>query len=112
MVYPYRVNMNKFKFGFYSAAIPEAAYHKKFLIVPDNESIRSILKDLTLCETFDIDTHNDLTNAMEIVLHMSKNEIKKKENALYSLVCENTLNHVAQAMLNIFCARIDWKITK
>ena len=102
MVFPYRVNMNKFKYGFYSAAIPEAAYHKKFLIVPNNESIINILKDVTLCETFDISVNNDLINAMERVLHLTKKEIKKKESALYSLICENTWDRVAQSMVNVF----------
>ena len=58
--------------------------------------------DTTLCETFNINIRNDLTNAMERVLHMSKKEIIKKENELYSLICENTCNHVAQAMMNVF----------
>lgn len=103
MVYPYRINMDKFKFGFYSSAIPEAAYHKKFLIVPKDDNIRCVLKDLTLCETFDVNKNDTLTRAMERVLHMSKQEISDKENALYELVSKNTWANVAQIMMNTFC---------
>lgn len=97
----YCVNMDKFKFGFYSAAIPEAAYHKKFLIVPENKNLEEILHDLTFCQTFDR-MQNSLTCAMEQVIHMSKKEIENKINNLFYLVCKNTWKNVAEKMMGIF----------
>lgn len=95
MVFPYCVHMDKFKYGFYSASIPEAAYNKKYLLIPKDKNLQEILGTLDYSMTYNPEEENGLYSAMKKVMCLSKKEIKNSEMSLYQLVCDRTWqNHI------------------
>lgn len=107
IILPYKVNIPQFTYGFYSAAIPHAAYHKKLLITTASESTYEILGTKNYSLFFNDGDINGLKNAMFKATNLSLVEKEHMEKHLYLKIKEHTWEKVVNELLTNY-QKLGW----
>lgn len=100
MVLPYKVNLPQFCHGFYSAAIPHAAYHKKLIITTRSASTRSILGTEEFSLLFEDGDVIGLKEAMKKAAGMEQEKKRYMEEQLYQRIKNYTWERLVDVMLH------------
>ena len=96
LVFPYKVSLPVFKYGFYGSSIAQAAYMKKLIICPDDRNIKSMLSTLNYSFTYDNNDLQGLYDAMNLCMDADKKIHKSYENKLFKLVADKSWNNLAK----------------
>lgn len=98
LVFPYKIDMPVFKFGFYASSIAQAVYMKKAIICPQNDNLEAIIGNLDYSFTYDYQTENGLYNCMKECMNTDTREKNQMEEASYKMVShctwKNLANHI------------------
>ena len=105
IILPYKVNLPQFCHGFYSAAIPHAAYHKKLIITTRSESTKSILGTEEYSLFFKDGDVLELKNAMMKAVYMEPDKKKYIVEQLYMIIQEHTWEKLVDVMLKNYRLR-------
>lgn len=100
IILPYKVNLPQFCHGFYSAAIPHAAFHKKLIITTKSDSTKSILGTERFSLFFEDGDIKGLKNAMVKAATMDSCKREYMVGELYNIVREHTWENLVNIMLD------------
>lgn len=101
-VFPYKVDMPVFKYGFFASAIAQAVYMKKMIVCPENINIKDIIGTLKYSFTYLPEKKDGLYNSMLASMREPREDRIIKEKKLYNMVSENTWDNLAQRIVKVY----------
>ena len=102
LVFPYKVDLPIFKYGFYASSIAQAVYMKKSIICPKNDNLEEIIGTLDYSFSYNYQEKDALYYCMEKSLRTSSETRKRMEEKAFNMVSHNTWEELAKKIVEYY----------